>query len=152
MQTPELALERRALKKLALANTRFSKRGFALDLSTDPAQWDALLRSVGDESWALLAKELCREYRRLQGREFLFSEQCVARELAYHIKAYLWAMGCRWRRHISTWLFSRKSLSRHCRVVDISTSDARDLRQRVMFGYKKGVRKQYRGTKLDPFA
>ena len=152
MPIPDSGLDRRALKQLALSNTRFYKRGFSLDLTSDPARWDELLRRLGEGSWIFLARELCREYRRLQGKDFLFSEQCVAWELKYHITAYLWALGYRWPRHLSTWMLPKKSLIRHCRVVDISTSDARDLRQRLIFGYKKSVRKQYKGTRSDPFA
>lgn len=152
MPTSDAGLDRRELKHLALENTRFTGSGFSLDLGEDPSRWDALLRRLGEESYDLLARELCREYRRLRGREFLFSESCVAWELKYHITAYLWARGYSWRRHITTWLLPRRLLIRHCRSVDISAADARNPAQRLMFGYQKGVRKQYRGTRYDPFA
>ena len=134
-------------------STAFYEAGFSVDLKKAPARWHALVKALGArESCALMAADLCERYRQLYGRDFLFSEKCVAFELWYHLAAYLWAAGFPdHRRHISTYLFSRKKLMLHCQEIDISTDDAASLRQRVMFGYRKGVRPVYRSTGSDPF-
>lgn len=144
---------KKALAEMLLENTVFYETGFSVDLKTDPDRWDALVSAVGvREACAFMAEALCRRYRTLYGREFLFSARCVDFELRYHLTAYLWAMGYPgYSRHITTYLFSREKLIRHCREIDISTGDISSLRQRVMFGYKKGVRPVYRSTSADPF-
>ena len=141
------------LAELLAENTVYSETGFSIDLKTAPGRWYRCVSALGlRESCGFMAETLCGEYQARYGREFLFSVPCVAWEIRYHLAAYLWAMGypgC--RRNITTYLFSRKRLILHCQEIDISTDDTASRRQRVMFGYKKGVRPVYRNTGADPF-
>ena len=141
--------EKTELLELLSENTAFSDEGFSIDLKTAPDRWHRCVTALGlRESCGLMAEALCGDF----GREFLFSAPCVAWEIRYHLAAYLWAMGypgC--RRNITTYLFTREKLILHCQEIDISTRDVFNRRQRVMFGYKKGVRPVYRNTPSDPF-
>lgn len=114
--------------------------GISLDLRKDPAGWDAVLRALGrKEACRLLAERVRGNYLAQTGKEFPFTEPCVAYELGYHISAYLWSIGYRGhRRHITTRLFTRKALERHCSTVEIDEESVRDFRQRVVFHYRKG--------------
>ena len=99
-----------------------------------------------------MGEELCALYEERFGREHLFSSACLRFEIAYHADAYFWSLGVRgFLRHPTTLLFSREELKRHCEVIDISTDDVLRRRQRLMFGYARGVRAQYRNTEADPF-
>ena len=143
METDEL--DRSALSELeslALAGLRTEPDGFSLDLTAAPARWDAVIRTLGRETaYSRLAALLCEEFRRRSGRDFLFSDACVAFELGYHIDAYLWTQGYPgYPRHITTRLFTKAALDRHCSTVDISEKDLHNLKQRVVFGYKNGLR------------
>jgi hypothetical protein len=146
----DTALELRAL---CLRSTQISETGFAVDLRTETALWHRLVSALGRRSaYRLAAETLCRAYRERYGRDFLFSESCLAFEIAYHADAYFWTQGCgNHGRHLTTLLFSRDKLARHCEVIDISTSDTAIFKQRLMFGYAAGVRALYRGTEADPF-
>ena len=148
-------MEERKNELLALLydSTSFYETGFSVDLKRKPDRWHALVSAIGaGRSCALMAEALCSRYRELFGRDFLFSERCVAFELRYHLAAYLWAMGYPGhRRHVTTFLFSREKLIGHCQEIDISADDAASLRQRLMFGYKRSVRPVYRSTPADPF-
>lgn len=134
-------------------STRFEETGFSIDLKAAPEAWHRCVTALGiRESCAVMAEALCGEYQSRYGREFLFSAPCVAWEIRFHLAAYLWAMGYPgYRRNITTYLFTRKKLITHCQEIDISVSDVFSRRQRVMFGYKKGVRPVYRNTGADPF-
>ena len=133
----------RELKELALAGLTTENDCFSLDLTSAPERWDAVIRRLGrEEAYARLAELLCGEFRRINGREFLFSDDCVAYELGYHIDAYLWSRGFRgYPRHVTTLLFSRASHDRHCRSVEIDEKDLHDFRQRLIFRYRRGLRK-----------
>lgn len=141
------------LAALCLRSTVFSEKGFALDLRGETARWQALVADLGRrEAYRLAADTLCAEYERRFGRAFLFSNACVAFEIAYHADAYFWTRGYRHHgRHMTTLLFAREKLAAHCEVVDISTDDVAVTKQRVMFGYAAGVRPCYRRTESDPF-
>ena len=141
------------LLSLLFENTAFFETGFSVDLKAAPERWHAVVSALGiRDACVRMAEALCRRYQALYGREFLFSVPCVAFELRYHLAAYLWAMGYPgYGRHITTFLFSREKLILHCQEIDISTEDAASLRQRAMFGYRKGVRPVYRSTPADPF-
>ena len=136
-----------ALEALALAGLKTEADGFSLDLSAAPERWDALIRRLGRaEAYARLAGLVCAEFRRRNGRDLLFSDECVANELGYHIDAFLWARGFPgYPRHATTLVFTRAALDRHCRSVEISEKDLRDLKQRVVFGYRKGLRRPEQG-------
>jgi len=133
--------------------TDMSPTGFSVRVALRTDEWDACLRTLGiRRACALMAVRLCERYHAVYGREFLFSERCVAYELKYHLDAYLWARGYRgYYRNITTWLFSRKKLILHCKETDISTRDIDNKKQRIMFGYKKGVREACKNTPRDPF-
>lgn len=141
------------LSALLGESTTFFDTGFSIDLKAAPERWHRCVSALGlRRSCDLMAEELCREYAARYGREFLFSAKCVSFEIRYHLAAYLWAAGYPgYRRNITTYLFSREKLIRHCQEIDISVSDVVSRKQRVMFGYKKGVRPVYRNTPADPF-
>ena len=126
--------------------------GIALDLSKDPARWDRVIRDLGrKQAYAHIGKSLCREYRRQNGRDFLFTEECVAYEIGWHINAYLWTQGFKgYPRHVLTYAFSKEALDRHCRTVEVDEKDLHDLRQRLVFHYKKGLRKSRSAAEVRP--
>lgn len=128
------------------------EKGFAVDLRAEPAAWKRAVSALGPRrAYRLMSERLCAAYERRFGRPFLFSEECVAFEIAYHAEAYFWALGYGGKRHVSTLLFSREELARHCEIIDISTDDVAVAKQRLMFSYAAGIRSCYRGTAADPF-
>ena len=131
------------LQTLVLQSCEIRADGVSLDLSRDPAAWDREIRAVGrGAAYAHMAEWLCREFRRRNGRELIFTEKCVAYELGWHINAYLWTQGFKgYHRHILTYLFSRDVLDRHCRSVEIDEKDLHNPRQRLVFHYKRGLRR-----------
>lgn len=141
------------LRELTERHTEISEKGFAVDLSRETARWSAAVRALGaKQAYSLMSRTLCDLYERRFGKAFLFSARCVAFEIAYHAEAYFWTRGFSGHaRHLTTLLFKRWELARHCEVVDISTDDVVSRRQRLMFGYARGVRPLYRGTAEDPF-
>ena len=148
------ALTARArLRRLLKRDGRMNVNGFSVDLRRDTKRWDRAIRALGPaRAYRFMSDTLCKSYRRRYGKDFLFSERCVAFEIAYHANAYFWTQGFGgYARHLTTLLFDRKSLSRHCGVVDVFSYDTKDLKQRLMFGYARGVRRRYRNTAEDPF-
>lgn len=141
------------LLRLTAACTEITEKGFAVDLRGDTEAWhNAVLALGARESFRLMSELLCGAYARRYGHEYLFSENCVAFEIAYHANAYFWSQRLKGHaRHVTTLLFNREELARHCEVIDISTDDVASLRQRLMFGYAGGVRERLRGTQEDPF-
>ena len=144
---------RRELHRLTEAYTILTEKGFAVDLRKETAAWHAAVLSLGAKAgYRLMSELLCAAYARRFGREYLFTEECLAFEIAYHAEAYFWTQGLAGHtRHLSTLLFSREELVRHCRMIDISVDDVRNPRQRLMFGYERGVRPCWRNTEQDPF-
>ncbi len=142
-----------SLQALLKRNTSFVEDGFSVKLSSEQSAWDRCFRALGrNRAYQLMAAALCGEYERRFGAPFLFSERCVAWELKYHIDAYMAVQGYRgYRRHVSTLLFSPEQLRRHCEQVDISTEDVASVKQRLMFGYRQGIRPCWKGTEQDPF-
>ncbi len=105
-----------------------------------------------DEAYDRIAEYLCRTYRERFGEPFLLTEECIAGEIRYHADAYMSAKGYRhYSRNVTTLLFSKASLEKHCKEVDISLKDLDSWKQRMMFRYRKGIRGCYRGTDRDPF-
>ncbi len=144
--------QRILLERLLRRHTRFFSDGFSLDLTADTEKWYRLITALGRrQAYRAMADYLCGAYRRREGKPFLFTESCVAFELGFHINAYLWTQGYPMPRHPATLLFSKDSLCRHCRTVEIQSGDTNYLRQRLMFGYRRGVRKELRRTQADPF-
>ena len=119
----------------------------ALLLAEAPAEWDLAIRALGRKAaYQQIADRVCAGYKARFDREFLFTEACVANEMGYHINAYLRCKGFKgYPRHITHLLFSKASLDRHCRSVEISEADLHNFKQRTMFRYKKGLRNKQRG-------
>ena len=141
------------LSALLMESTTFFDTGFSVDLKAAPERWHRCASALGLRRCCdLMSEWLCREYAARYGREFLFSAACVSFEIRYHLAAYMWAMGYPgYRRNLTAYLFSREKLIGHCQEIDISVTDTASRRQRVMFGYRKGVRPVYRNTSADPF-
>ena len=140
------------LEELCEVHTEIREDGFSIDLSAEEAAWDAAIRTAGRrEAYRRMAACLGRLYLERWGREFLFTEKCMAFEIRFHADAYFAVRMGGYPRHIATLPFSREALVSHCRVIDISTDDVASLRQRLMFGYRRGVRRCWRGTERDPF-
>ena len=141
------------LKELTERHSEVFEKGFAVDLREETGRWHRAVRALGAKrAYALMSRTLCSLYERRFGKSFLFSERCLAFELGYHAEAYFWTQGFGGHfRHLTTLLFGREELARHCEVVDISTDDVESFRQRTMFAYARGVRPCYRNTAADPF-
>ena len=141
------------LLRLLEKNTEYKEDGFSVSLEEDAAAWDRAIRQLGRKrAYALMGEQLCREFAERNGEEFLFDSKCVAFELEFHMDIYFRTAGYRgYPLQPASLAFSREALLTHTKVVDISTSDVKDLRQRMMFRYRQGVRKPYRGTPKDPF-
>lgn len=141
------------LRDLVARHTEISEKGFAVDLREETERWLGAIRAAGaKKAYRLIGRTLCELYERRFGKPYLFSEECLAFEIAYHANAYFWARGTAgFARHLTTRLFSREALLEHCEVIDISTDDTAARRQRLMFGYARGVRPCYRNTEQDPF-
>jgi len=141
------------LKTLIKKNASVMPEGFQIRFDKETEEWVASRDCLGRKVfYDLIAAELCKRYRNLYRKEYLFSEKCVSFETRYHGEAYFWAIGkgnC--RRHVTTLLFSKASLISHCESVEIDTGDVNNTKQRIMFRYRSGVRSCYRGTKADPF-
>ncbi len=153
MDPAERQTAERTLCALTDRSAAIGEKGFALDLRAEPEAWRRAISALGrGRAYLLIAERLCSRYELRYRKPFLFSESCVAFEIAYHAEAYFWALGLGGRRHASTLLFSREKLIAHCEVVDISTDDTASRKQRLMFSYAAGVRPRYRGTAEDPFA
>lgn len=142
-RSDKTAGDRRRLEELAKKYADIGTDSIALDLSKAPERWDQTIRALGRKpAYEALAGFLCREFRLKNGREFLFSDECVAYELGFHIDAYLSVLGFQgYPRHITTYAFSKAALDRHCRRVEIEEKDLHDFRQRLIFHYKRGLRK-----------
>ena len=129
-----------------------TEAGFAIRLDQAQKEWDAAIRAAGrKEAYRRMAEWLCRAYQERFGREYLFTEKCVAFEIQFHADAYFSVTVGGYPRHVGTLPFSGEALISHCRVIDISTEDVKSLKQRLMFGYRRGIRKCWRGTPRDPF-
>ncbi len=142
-----------SLRALLERHTRFVPDGFSVDIAAAHGDWDRCLRALGhDAAYAQMADYLCAEYERRCGTPFLFTERCVAWELKYHIEAFMAVQGyAGYRRHVSTLLYGADALKLHCKEVDISEADTASVKQRLMFGYRRGLRPCWRGTEKDPF-
>ena len=141
------------LESLCRTFTVIREDGFSVNLETAVHEWDAAIRAAGRRrAYREMAGILNRLYGERYGRPFLFSDRCMAFEIQFHADAYLAVTVGGYPRHVSTLLFSREALLLHCREIDISEEDVKSLRQRLMFGYRRGVRPCYRGTERDPFS
>ena len=141
------------LKRLVKEHTCFYPSGFSISIEEETERWDICLKELGiHHGYDLMADYVCDLYKEKYGEDFLFTNKCVSYEIEYHTDGYMCMMGYKgYIRNITSFLFNKKKLIEHCRVIDISTKDVRNFRQRTMFNYKKGVRPQYRNTPKDPF-
>ena len=141
------------LNELLQKYAAIKENGFDIDLESAPEEWNKWIMSMGvRRACALMSDGLCERYKQMFGKEFLFTNRCVAYELEYHIDGYMYAKGFKgYHRNITTLLFSREKLIAHCREINISTNDVKSWKQRTMFRYKSGVRKEYQKTESDPF-
>ena len=132
-----------ALDALAAKFLSVREDGIALDLSKCPEAWDAAIRPLGRKTaYARLADLVCAAYREQTGRDFFFTEACVAGELGYHLDAYLRVRGFPgYPLHPTTLLLSKQAVEAHCKTVEIDRKDLDDFRQRLIFRYRKGLRK-----------
>ena len=145
--------EERRLKALLLGCTEVLREGFRIDLSEDPAAWNALSRAIGSKRLSrICAETLEQAYERTYREPFLFSARCMAFEFRYHLNAYLWAKGLRRLRHVTTLILTRKRIEDKCHSVEIDRTDVYRLSQRLLFRYFFGIRSGYRRTDCDPYA
>ncbi len=126
--------------------TAMDDKGFSVDIETAADEWDACIKGLGAKNaYAAMANYLCGKYREKYGKAFLFSDACVANEIAYHVNAFMCMKHFPgYSRHISTYLLARDYLIEHCRTIEISTDDISSWRQKVMFKYRKGTRDCYK--------
>ena len=146
-------VERAEVCELIDRYTTFGERGFSVDLEPEAERWRDLATELGaKELCRIMSGHLCARFKERNGREFLFGDDCVAYELEFHLRGYLWAKGYgNWGRHITIWLLPRSLVLARCREIDISAGDIASLPQRVVFRYRKGIRELYRNTPEDPF-
>lgn len=145
--------ETEIINALLERSTAMTEDGFSVDIASEHPAWEAAIKALGvHPAYRQMAAHLCEMYEARYGMPFLFSEDCVAYELEYHIDAFMTMQGYKgYTRNVTTLLFDRESLIRHCCAVDINVKDVADLKQRLMFGYREGVRACLRGTERDPF-
>ena len=110
-----------------------------------------------DEFPALYARSE-KEY--ISKREFLFSDECVSKEIKEHCEAYWWAtgnplvpanilvLGVIATKGLSS---AKSSIITSCREIDIFEQDAAKVRDRTAFGYFSGIRQEYKNTYADPY-
>lgn len=140
------------LDALTEKHTDITENGFSIHLDAERELWDAAIRAAGRRSaYRQMAEQLCRMYRERFGREFLFTERCMAFEIQFHADAYLAVTVGGYPRHVGTLPFSRDALIEHCCSIEIDVEDVKSLRQRLMFRYRQGIRPCYKGTEADPF-
>lgn len=140
------------VEELTVRCTELPEDGFIVHLDACRDAWDAAIRETGRRSaYRRMAAKLSEMYRERYGREFLFSERCMAFEIRYHADAYFAVTVGGYPRHLTTFLFSRAMIEEHCREINISVYDLRSRRQRLMFRYRFGIRPCYRKTPLDPY-
>ena len=71
------------LDELTDRSLTLKPEAIALDLSAQPAAWDAAIRALGrDRAYARVADRVCAAYLAEYGVEFPFTEECVAHEIA----------------------------------------------------------------------
>ena len=142
------------IRRLTGAHTRYVPQGFSIDLGHDTEEWDRAIRALGvRDACKLMADLVCAGYEKHYAKPFLFTEDCVAYEIKYHLDAFMLTQGYRgYHRNLAAAILPRPLITSRCREIDISANDARDLKQRFIFHYKKGIRGCYRNTSADPFS
>ncbi len=142
-----------ALRGLLDDCTKYYAQGFSIDIGKEPDKWDGIIRSIGVKNACRhMAEHVCREYEKRIGRPFLFGDACVSDEIKYHLDAFMVVRGyAGYHRNLAALLLPKRLIISRCKEIDISTNDARDLKQRYIFRYKRGIRDCYKNTPDDPF-
>jgi len=133
--------------------TSIEEDGIIIDIKTEVDEWDKAIKRMGvKKAYMFMAEYVCGKYKDLYGKDFLFTESCVAYEIEYHVDAYMRIKGkSGYSSHFTTWFMPKDDIDVSCSSVDIFTTDVNSFAQSMMFGYRNGVRKQYRNTEEDPF-
>ena len=133
--------------------TEISEAGFKIDIETAADEWDECIQALGaEQAYTTMAWYLCKKYNEMFGEEFLFSDNCVANEIKYHIEAYMFAIGkSGYTQPISTIFLTREKIILHCHSIEIYTWDVNNIIQSILFGYPNGIRDKYQGTTKDPY-
>lgn len=133
--------------------TTITETGFSISIETETKKWDEYIKQIGiKDAYTYMGEYLCQMYYDVYGEEFLFSEECVAYEIEYHVDAYMGAKGYSgYTRNVTTYMFSDDYLIEHCKTIDISTKDVYNTKQAIMFNYKSGIRSCYWYTEKDPY-
>ena len=110
---------------------------------------DSAISTLGiEQATSIISLTACQEYANVIGKEFPLSDNTVAYEIEYHIDGYLYAQGYDYffERNITTWLFPKSVLNKHCCVADIYAKDIEDgiteagFYESIFFGYRSGKR------------
>ena len=103
-----------------------------------------------------------RAATRVSKREFLFTDDCVAGEIEWHVLGYWWSKrkaGISVPSTLWAWALlqgrtdtaRRSAVASHCKTIDIAEQDAAKVRDRTVFGYFGGIRDRYKYTISDPY-
>ena len=133
--------------------TSIEEDGIIIDIKIEGDEWDKAIKRMGvKKAYMFMAEYVCGKYKDLYGKDFLFTESCVAYEIEYHVDAYMRIKGkSGYSSHFTTWFMPKDDIDVSCSSVDIFATDVNSFAQSIMFGYRNGVRKQYRNTEEDPF-
>ena len=97
----------------------------------------------------IMADVACYEYQKTMCHRFPLTNSCVAYEIEYHIDGYFFAIGKNnyfFKRNITTWLFPKEKLIKHCSSADIYFLDIYDpysqigCYESIFFGYRNSIR------------
>ncbi|MBQ0065244.1 MAG: hypothetical protein KBT48_05725 [Firmicutes bacterium] len=141
------------LRELIEKNTDFTNDGFSIHFEKDTNTWHWIIQSMGTKyAYSIMADILCELFKEKYGVEFIFHEKCVAYEIAYHVNCYMDVKGYKgYTRPLSSYLLLQQTILDRCNIVDIYQADVKSFRQRVIFRYRKGIRKSLVGSERDPF-
>ena len=142
------------LKAQTRRNTRTNRNGFQVNIAAFEDTMEAAIKLLGlakvSEIIGLTALE---QYKRQQGREFLFSDGCVIYEVDWHIRGYRAAQGTGdpGEKRLLQNFYSNANLIDRCGRIDIFSTDADRASQEFVFNYINGIRDCYYNTASDPY-
>lgn len=95
----------------------------------------------------------------LSGRQFLFSDDCVNKEIKEHLIGYWWSVNKpNMQPMIIFQIFGimqegnkKDVVKKACEKIDIKEADVYDTLQATAFGYFSGIRDVYKNTIFDPY-
>lgn len=124
----------------------------------------------------LISASACDKFLEEQDREFMLSDACVSKEIYDHVEAYNWAVGEESKQNYLAagydliqrankivngdfrGAFQSQADAVYQATVNINMKES-DIEktnsitsQSVVFGYKDGLREEYKGTEYDPWA